>query len=97
MQASGCNERLLGPGSATKNPVSVKKKQGSEKLRAMADPLDKKVRCPAPGQHLGVLCPKALSRETSICFRILARPFPESKFFEKCHYLSVLWLLKGAV
>jgi hypothetical protein len=48
------------PAWGTKNPVSEKKKQGPQKLRAMADPLLKKVLCPAPGHHLRILRPKAL-------------------------------------
>jgi hypothetical protein len=49
---------------ATKNPVLVKEKQGPQKLRAMADPLLKKVPCPALGEHLGVLRLKDLRCET---------------------------------
>jgi hypothetical protein len=48
------------PAWGTKNPVSEKEKQGPQKLRAMADPLLKKVPCPAPGHHLRILRPKAL-------------------------------------
>jgi hypothetical protein len=47
-------------GQSTKNPVSAKAKQGLQKLRAMADPLLKKVPCPAPGRHIGILSPTAL-------------------------------------
>jgi hypothetical protein len=43
------------PARATKNPVLMKEKQGSQKLRAMADPLLKKVPCPALGEHPGIL------------------------------------------
>jgi hypothetical protein len=50
--AKSVRERL---GRATKNPVSATKKQGPQKIRAMADPLLKKVPCPALGKHLGVL------------------------------------------
>jgi len=51
------------PAWGTKNPVSEKEKQGPQKLRAMADPLLKKVPCPAPGHHLDILRPKAPPRK----------------------------------
>jgi len=51
------------PAWGTKNPVSVKEKQGPQKLKDMADPLLKKVPCPATGHHLDILRPKALPRK----------------------------------
>jgi hypothetical protein len=60
-----CPKSVKGcPDRGTKNPVSAKEKQGSDSLRAMADPLLKKVLCLAPGQPLGIVRPKALPRET---------------------------------
>jgi len=70
------------PAWTTKNPVSEKKKQGPQKLRAMADPLLKKVPCPALGHHLGILRPAALPHETFICYQILSGRFSESKIFD---------------
>jgi hypothetical protein len=43
------------PAFATKNPVSAKKKQGSQKTRVMGDFLLKKVPCRALDEHLGVM------------------------------------------
>jgi hypothetical protein len=69
------------PAWTTKNPVSMKEKQGPQKLRAMADPLLKKIPCPALGHYLRVLRPKTLPREIFRWYGILAGCVFESKGF----------------
>jgi hypothetical protein len=57
----------------------------------MADPLLKKVPCPALGQHPCVALPKGLPRETYLHDGILAGEFSESKGFS----ISGILVVKG--